>query len=243
MKEQKQANNRYYGDYVDWKGWKNPFSFTKQDARYFHKEFSSYLDNNSKILEIGFGGGRFMGWAKSQNYNVVGLEILDELIEKAQAKGYVACNVNGFTPAHEFNLVIAISVLEHLSVDQLADTLNLIAKSLKPGGVAICRVPNGLSPFGRVYQHGDITHVQTITPSRLLQVIAMNQIPLKISEVRNPAVPIGFGRGPIYVTANTIRLVLRWLLYRSLAAIVGIPPYMDSNLIVEFHSTDQPSTT
>ncbi len=46
--------------------------FSKEEGSYFSKEFLPYVKNKEiNILEIGFGSGDFLSWAKSLNFKIL----------------------------------------------------------------------------------------------------------------------------------------------------------------------------
>lgn len=78
-------------NYLNWKGWDpNLFgSFTPKESQRFRLELKSLkLKRAARILEIGFGHGHFMAWAKSQDYRVEGIEKNPHLVEIAIQKAF-----------------------------------------------------------------------------------------------------------------------------------------------------------
>ena len=72
--------------YLDWKNWE-PDSFAKTsrlEEAYFNNIFKLLkLKKSSKILEIGFGNGSFLGYAVSQKFNYDGVESNQNLVDLA----------------------------------------------------------------------------------------------------------------------------------------------------------------
>ena len=149
--------------YVDWKQWDAAAfgRFSKAEARYFgwHLQHCG-VAGSAQVLEIGFGNGAFLGYARQRGLAVAGIEIEPALCARAQALGVpAAADLPGLAGLPPFALIVAFDVFEHLSRDQLATLLLQARSRLAPQGVLLCRVPNGDSPFGRKHQHGDPTHV------------------------------------------------------------------------------------
>ena len=46
------------------------------------------LAKNLRILEVGFGSGRFLDWAQAQGMTTAGVEIIPECVEAARARGH-----------------------------------------------------------------------------------------------------------------------------------------------------------
>jgi 2-polyprenyl-3-methyl-5-hydroxy-6-metoxy-1,4-benzoquinol methylase len=165
-----------YGGYAQWKRWDGDFQASDRDARYFAAEFSGIALAGKRVLEIGFGNGSFLAWAKAQGASVSGTEIDEAMLARAREKGFVA-----LPPAldalakgtQRFDIVVAFDVFEHWDKQTLMANLRHIASLLESGGIVLARFPNGHSPFGRVYQHGDITHQTALSASSIEQLAGM----------------------------------------------------------------------
>lgn len=165
-----------YGGYAQWKQWEGDFKASDRDARYFAAEFSGIALAGKRVLEIGFGNGRFLAWAKSQGALVAGTEIEETMLVRAREKGFVALSpaLDALAAGTErFDIVVAFDVFEHWDKQTLITNLQHIASLLDAGGIVLARFPNGHSPFGRVYQHGDITHQTALSTSSIEQLAGM----------------------------------------------------------------------
>jgi 2-polyprenyl-3-methyl-5-hydroxy-6-metoxy-1,4-benzoquinol methylase len=131
-----------------------------------HEEFEietarAGLGAGARILEIGYGHGHFLDWAKARGCTVTGTEINPGLHEAAAARGH---DVHLGTldevdlPADiRYDAIVAFDVFEHLTVDELKHTLETLHGLLTDTGTVFARFPNGGSPFGLAFQSGDIT--------------------------------------------------------------------------------------
>lgn len=165
-----------YEGYATWKDWQGDFAARDRDARYFAAELAGIGLAGLRVLEIGFGNGAFLAWAKKQDAQVTGTEIADELIARARTQGFDAQSAS--LPAlaaagRQFDLVAAFDVFEHWTRDELVANLRAIHGLLAPGGRLVARFPNGQSPFGRVFQYGDITHQTVLSTSSMRQLALM----------------------------------------------------------------------
>ena len=75
-------------DYVTWKNWgQNNFGIlSAKDSQYFSAEIKKTKQSfgpGSSVLEIGFGNGNFLQFAKSSGWNVCGVEINENLVKVA----------------------------------------------------------------------------------------------------------------------------------------------------------------
>jgi len=158
-------------DYRDWKGWSEVRDPDPLVAEGYALDLArAGVEPGARLLELGFGGGGFLRWAREQGYAVAGFELDDELARRAQEAGFEATSgdLDALRAGWErggFDAVVAFDVLEHLEPDPLVETLGALRELLRPGGVIVARVPNGGSPFGRYYQHGDVTHKTALTSS------------------------------------------------------------------------------
>jgi len=166
-------SSQLYSGYSDWKDWHGEFAPSDREARYFAAEFAGIPLAGRRVLEIRFGNGSFLAWAKARGAEVVGTEIDRAMIERARAKGFSAepASLEALAAAGQrFDLVVAFDVFEHWDKPMLVANLTQIAALLRTGGLVLARFPNGQSPFGRVHQHGDLTHQTALSVSSVMQL-------------------------------------------------------------------------
>ena len=220
------------GGYAAWKDWGSEKfgQYSRGKKRYFTWHLAHcHPAPIARALEIGFGNGAFMGFARSRGIEVIGTEIQDELRRRARAAGFDSrASVDALDPDLRFDLIVAFDVFEHLPQETLVPLFRSLAARLQPGGVLLCRVPNGESPFGRLFQHGDLTHVCTLGLSKFKQLAGSSG--LRVTHV---------GEAPWYVTARNPKRVLRewlqWVLERTVAfAYRQNGKAMSPNLVVAF---------
>ncbi len=158
--------------YLDWKHW-DAASFGRCSAsqgRYFGWHLKRCGDVH-RALEIGFGNGAFLGYARGLGIDVQGVELEPALRERAQAMGIPAQAVmEDLPPGPPFDLVVAFDVFEHLDADRLGPLLQQVHARLAPAGRLLCRVPNGDSPFGLKHQNGDASHRAAYGLDQLVQL-------------------------------------------------------------------------
>jgi 2-polyprenyl-3-methyl-5-hydroxy-6-metoxy-1,4-benzoquinol methylase len=220
-------------DYVAWKAWKpEDFGrFSKAEARYFDWHLRRAVGGTPppsaaglKVLEIGFGNGSFMGWAKARGHRVVGVDISTELVARAAAAGFEAHqSLDGPAPDQRFDLVVALDVMEHIPSDHSAAWLRGLRDRLAPQGRVLLRFPNAESPFGQWYQNGDITHIQALGHSRLRQLAALAELRILHVGERLPWAAQPLAKRPqalLYATA-------RKLFERQLRKMYGLDRGMD----------------
>jgi SAM-dependent methyltransferase len=172
--------NELYGDpYADWKSWReSQFAQLNCSMRgYFAAEVRRIgrpLAAGAKVLELGFGNGAFLRFGRDNGWQMSGTELDERLVAAARSIDFDAhrCADLEQFDSNSFELIAAFDVLEHLPPDQLIGVVRSVARVLKPGGVFLCRVPNGDSPFGLSLQHGDLTHISNIGSGKLRHLSA-----------------------------------------------------------------------
>jgi SAM-dependent methyltransferase len=220
-------------EYLNWKSWENEqFCQCSQfeAATYRAEVKKTGLSSIQNVVEIGFGNGGFLAYAKKKNWNVIGVELNDELVSRARSNGIEAL------PFHEFStiknewadLIVAIDVFEHIEQKKLEELLTQIRMKLKPGSVLLARFPNADSPFGLVNQNGDFTHANALG-SYKVEYLAKN-IGFEIQYIGGESYPILCG----HIKFGIQRLVsnpIRYLLEKITHAI-----FFPANPLINFYS-------
>jgi len=204
--------------YTDWKHWEaEQFGqCPRSDSRYFGWCIAraNFPTPPNRILEIGFGNGHFLGYCKSQGWSATGIETNASLRDRAHLAGFaILRSMTDLSGEKSFDLIAAFDVLEHVPSDQAEGMLTALRSALSPQGAILLRVPNGDSPFGRPYQHGDRTHVETYGSEKLRQLCASVQLRI-----------IHSGEAPWFAQQGqprTVKTFLRSLLKRALDRLIG----------------------
>lgn len=224
-----------YDSYQRLKGWdEQPFMEPLPGDRMFYDHYLGSLDlAGAKVLEVGFGNGNFLGWAKAKGATVYGTEIQEAAIAKAQANGVQVLPLD-LAESQEALLgqllvVAAFDVMEHLTMAQNAALLAAAATMLKPGGMLIARFPNGESPLSLPIQHGDRTHVTVMSIPIVEQMIP--DLPFDVVYAGEPFRTLTGG-----VLSRLVRRVqnlLRTLVTRLIWMIYGkIPLYANAVVVL-----------
>ncbi|MBI2465052.1 class I SAM-dependent methyltransferase [Candidatus Shapirobacteria bacterium] len=99
------------------------------------------LSKNDKVLEIGFGEGKFLKALKSMGYRVFGVEkskYARRQIENVLGKDHLFDDIDKVK--EKFELVVMYHVLEH--IEKPAEYIRKILGILSPTGRLVVRVPN-----------------------------------------------------------------------------------------------------
>lgn len=136
-------------------------------------------DSSAKIFEVGCGFGKILSAAKSVGYsNVEGVDISQDQV--AFAKERLGLKVEKFDAIErlrgasaEFDCIMIIDVLEHCELEYSRTLLKVARTALKPNGVILVQVPNGLSPLAPTFI-GDVTHLRAFSPQSLGQLFRLS---------------------------------------------------------------------
>lgn len=171
----------YDKQYADWKDWDlSRFGSLSAELRsYFRHEMGRSgisAHQEARVLEIGYGNGAFLEFARRQGWSIMGVEANQSLVETAIRAGYEAYPTESIRDlaAGSFDAIVAFDVIEHMSKTELMDFFAEVRRLLTIGGVFLARFPNGDSPNGLANQNGDISH-QTSIGSRLAEYLAASQ--------------------------------------------------------------------
>ncbi len=212
------GTQEFGAEYLDWKDWSGEAfgRFSTDDAAYFAAE-TGLGSGATRVLELGFGNGALLGWLQSIGVEAYGVEANPHLvIQAARLLGEQRAFDHVSAPAlrrlaGSFTYIIAIDVFEHVPQESLAPLLAELATMLSPAGRIVARFPNGDSPFGRIHQHGDPTHVTTLGRYKL-EYFA-RRAGLAVIELRAPALPL-HGTGLRRVLRRRLLQMLRGIFER-----------------------------
>lgn len=134
-------------------------------------------DHELKIVDLGCGHGALLYFLKRAGYtNVRGVDASSEQIEQAHRLGVSEAKqgrldeaLNNTQPA-SVDVVFLFDVLEHLTRDELFNTLDGVHRGLRIGGLCIVHVPNAEGIYGMRIRYGDLTHELSFTRQSLQQV-------------------------------------------------------------------------
>ena len=225
-----------YAGYLEHKQWKKEeFCVVENGACYDQEIERAFCAVPAKlrIVEIGFGNGNFLAWARARGHDIVGVEIIQELLDRANEAGFrTARSVDALltNDASSFDLVAAFDVLEHIDPADLREFIRKVSCLLRPGGIFLARFPNGDSPFGLAYQNGDLTHRTALGVGRVSQIMRDTKFTcFKLYEPKAGA--IGF----VSLIKQLVKIPVRFGLERTLKHLYygkDMPPALSMNYIL-----------
>jgi len=211
-----------YSNYEVWKSWDNFFTFTPiQAAAFEHESYHAKIEG-ADVLEIGFGEGCFLAWAKSKNANISGTEINSVLINSAMKKGVRILPAEFELKSKEFessfDTIIALDVFEHFEMAEIVTRLQACHIMLRNEGLLILRFPNGQSPLGLGPQHGDPTHITPLSKDKLSPFLD----PTDWSEVSYAHSSAFGGGGIVRRLIRPLRYMVRKIIFKITRLVFGI---------------------
>lgn len=231
-----------YANYAAWKAWSGAFAPTDKERRYFASELRGVALRGARVLEIGFGNGGFLAFAKGEGADVTGLEINAAMCEAARAHGFAALDLplaELVARGERYDVVVAFDVLEHWDTGELVERFRAIHALLKDGGHFLSRFPNGQSPFGRVFQHGDFSHKSTLSTYKIEYLAALTGFEIvRIDNARRvPSRPGALASLRHWWLAHRRRRI-----ERSIARLYGIRKLpLDPNLVAVLKKSESPT--
>lgn len=222
--------------YATWKEWDaGDFGLCSRHASaYFEAELRHAglpMGATMSILEIGFGNGAFLGWARSSGHRIFGVETSAASRERARFVAIPAYERIVDLPNDErFDAIVAFDVLEHVARDELPSLLGALGQRLKADGRIIARFPNAGSPFGLHYQHGDLTHVTALSSGAVAHLAALTG--LELVHCGAPRLPLA-GVGLARWVRRRLQLALRGAVEFAVRQIYfdGLPVCLAPNLV------------
>ena len=189
-----------------------------QGARKWGKAYKYYLrewlpsGRNARILECACGYGRFLQFLKDEGYeDVSAVDISPAQVAVASQVGYpVLCaSVLDYLKGceNQFDLIVAIDLIEHLQKDEALQFLDSCHAALKSGGQLILQTPNASSAWGMDSRYNDFTHEICFNPRLLSRIFGLKRF--TDIRTREPG-PVPYG----YSILSSLRFAL-WQLLRA----------------------------
>jgi 2-polyprenyl-3-methyl-5-hydroxy-6-metoxy-1,4-benzoquinol methylase len=225
------AKQSEYGEYFSAKGWENVvseshFSYFDQMAKRVN------LRAGHRVLEVGFGSGAFLDWCRERKMEVVGIEILEDSLVRAKARGHQVLSgplgEETLDGVQGFDAIAAFDVVEHMTLAEIRSFFNASLPHLKKDGIYVLRFPNGSSPVvGSIY-FSDITHRTLLTAGSLETIVRPFGLTIKTS-FNDRSLP----KGAVAVARRLLSHIMRDCVETILGlAYFGRRLPMDQNLCV-----------
>jgi trans-aconitate methyltransferase len=126
---------------------------------------------------LGCGAGQLMYYLDECGYrNVTGIDISNEQVVEAKKHGVKkveCCSASTHLKKNriKYDVIIAIDVFEHYTIDELFNILKLLKKSMKTKAKLVLHIPNAEGIFGMHACFHDVTHMNYYTPHSIKQCL------------------------------------------------------------------------
>lgn len=166
------------------------------------------IPREAPVLELGCGSGLMLHYLEQAGFtNLSGIDISADQVAEAASRGFNAIEADAlqYLPAHkeEYQVVIAMDVIEHFKREELYELLGAIYESLKPGGLLIVQTPNGDGLMPNYVIYGDLTHFTILSPLSLRHLLTVRGfVKVKMKEL-GPGALVHF---PLFVAWQFVRL-------------------------------------
>jgi len=191
-------------------------------AAYYRANYLPQLpeDRSSRILVVSCGPGYLVNVLQQAGYrDVIGIDSDPAKLEHARRRG-LPCELAGAFDylagrSDEFDVIIPEQELNHLTLDETVEFLQLTRSALRPGGRVVLYAVNGANPFvGSESLAQNIDHFYTVTEYSLEQLLTLGgfarirPFPLKLYVFyRNPLNYLGLV--VVAVLEATLRIVFK----------------------------------
>ncbi len=163
-------------------------------ARYYEHNYVPHMpaDKNAAILVVSCGPGYLVKTLADHGYtNVTGIDSDPRKVEHAVRHGLRCATAEAFAylaqRVETFDMIVPEQELNHLTLDEQIEFLQLCRRSLRAGGRVLVYGLNGANPLvGSENRSHNIDHFNTFTEYSLKQILelggfeAIEPLPLKI---------------------------------------------------------------
>lgn len=143
---------------------------SREDVIQGFRRYLPHLRVDGEIVDLGCGRGEFLELADWIGLPAYGVDLAPEAVAACEKLGLKALHADlfdhlGALPPGSLGGVFSAQVVEHLPPDRLHELFELIARALRPGGVAILETPNPASFAVHVHSFWrDPTHTRPVPP-------------------------------------------------------------------------------
>lgn len=187
-------------------------------AKGLEHNYGRYLKRlrpGARVLDVGCGAGHCLYYLWKKGFHAEGLDLSSDQLEQARKALPPDIPLQHAEARHflrskqeTYDAVLCTDLIEHLTRPEALELLQLVHRSLNPGGVVLFRVPNAASPLGLMGRFGDLTHETAyteISAHQLLAVAGFEHIRVSSHEIAI--------KTPLHVIPWLVRRIV-WNLYR-----------------------------
>ena len=138
---------------------------------------NNYSDKGCSICDLGCGTGkkleslRYLGYSHLFGCDQLCISSEEKSIPELYQKDIIQFLKDN---KNKFDVIILNAVLEHFDAWEINIILEDCSRFLNKNGVVITKMPNGASPYGGLYQNGDMTHKTCLNPFSIIQIAKLS---------------------------------------------------------------------
>ena len=165
--------DKFYGDFEDrFRGSEEMiYDRLSEYIPLFKRQNIDYANN--PVLDIGSGRGEFLKLLKDNNYNAIGLDINQEMVDRSLKMGYEVSQGDAETflkksKSQRFGAITGFHIVEHIPFNNLLRILNSCHRALISDGFVIFETPNPENlRVGSTTFYMDPSHLHPLPPDLL----------------------------------------------------------------------------
>jgi SAM-dependent methyltransferase len=186
------------------KKWYQKVIFSDNEEKKLLAFVAKFAKPQAKILDLGCGYGRYLRALSNQGYEVVGVELNQQIVQANRQAGLNCVSVDEFqTSTTTYDLIICSHVIEHFNPADLVTLLDAYLTRLEKKGYIIIATP--------LYSHyffDDFDHVKPYHPLGLEMVFGANAAQVQYySENKMQLQDIWFRRSPFVSTFQRSKFI------------------------------------
>jgi ubiquinone/menaquinone biosynthesis C-methylase UbiE len=116
--------------------------------------FARGLVDGGDLLDVGCGTGRFLTEMQAGPYNAVGVDVSEEMLTHARARGVTVHHASAAAlpfPDRSFDLVVSIACMHHLIDPAVVNgAVDEMCRVVRPGGALMIWDHNPLNPYWHI---------------------------------------------------------------------------------------------
>lgn len=148
----------------------------EKELAQIQEKFLAYYPEGGEVIDLGSGRGVFLDLLEKSGRKAYGVEMDSTMLEVSRGRGHKvsageAVDYLGKNKKR-YDGIMASHIIEHMEIDRGVKFIELIKKSLKPGGVAIIVTPRPGSLWATENFWLDTTHVRPYPYALMKQLFA-----------------------------------------------------------------------
>ena len=196
------------------------------------KKYISHFNKTIRILDVGCGNGDNLVFLKKLGFfNLVGVDISQEMIDISKGKGFEIYSVDDISNKGGFDLILFSHILEHVGYPEIKDLLEYYFALANPNAHVIIIMPLMYDGF-----YFDVDHIKPYYANGLQWLFSEDRLSSRqySSQYRLNLLDIRFRRQPLlpyHIKSRYIRTTLNKIIFRCLTIVTKIAKIISLGLL------------